>query len=1040
VKILAIRGHNLASLARSFEIDLANGPLKDVGLFAIVGPVGAGKSTLLDALCLALFDRTPRLSNRGGTPVGDDVALQDEWLRSNDARTLLRRDATEGHAEVDFTGRDGKRYRAKWSVRRARLRADGRVQDTDMTLRDLDRNVVVASGRKTDVLAAIQLRLGLDFQQFCRSVLLAQGDFAAFLRAPAEERAKLLENLTGAEIYRRLSRSAHEKRKAVGERVARLRTELDVRQLLDEAARKALEADRVALQAEMATCELAMQLASRYVVWHETADQRRHEESEATVALETAKAADEAAEPRRMRLRRLFAARTLLPHFQLAERLRGERKASDAALLASGRALDDVRQKAVAAMRAATEAARATFGEFAEMPRIVREFPRWQATLRERVDVSSRRATRIAELPELIATANAADAEWLRKRDEMAGLEEQRRATGERAEAARAACEAPELADLASRRNRLGAERDRLRRARELAAATAARDALRTGFADLVVERSAASGRLVDARHRLEAARTAAGLAALRSKLVAGEVCPLCGATEHRLGEIHRDDAVAAAERTVAAAQQRFDLAQHAVVEREAAIALAERTLATATAAAVEQPSALGLGAAETDARAAELQAEERALEAIEERRRGAERDLRLAVQATAAIDKQVAAAQRAERGAAANAAAARAAVDAANADVQRATTMLETQGAVLGDAFAGVADWPDLLRRLDAALVDRFEHVHELERSAASAAEQFAEVQREHTKLEAAAARAAAEAKVAASEFDAEAQKNGVAIDDVVEAARLGAKALDAEARDLAALTSLVDERRAVLRERTEQRKRHEAHERPTLTAVEAREDLELARVRRGEVRDRLAEVQAQLAADDAVKKQRAEIVPRLATAERELEVWAALDDLIGSSTGDAFVVFAQSLTLEILLAEANRRLAELARRYRLEKNPIGEMDFVVVDLDLGGTRRGLQTLSGGESFLVSLALALALATLAAPRARVETLLLDEGFGTLDAQHLEAALGALDTLQATGCQVGVISHVEGIAERIGAVVEVRPEGGGQSRVTCRVR
>ena len=149
MKILAIRGHNLASLARSFEIDLANGPLRDVGLFAITGPVGAGKSTLLDALCLALFDRTPRLSNRGGVQVGDDVASRDEWLRSNDPRTLLRRDAIEGHAEVDFTGRDGNRYRAKWSVRRARRRPDGRVQDQEMALRDLDRNVVVASGRTT---------------------------------------------------------------------------------------------------------------------------------------------------------------------------------------------------------------------------------------------------------------------------------------------------------------------------------------------------------------------------------------------------------------------------------------------------------------------------------------------------------------------------------------------------------------------------------------------------------------------------------------------------------------------------------------------------------------------------------------------------------------------------------------------------------------------------------------------------------------------------------------------------------------------------
>ena len=101
---------------------------------------------------------------------------------------------------------------------------------------------------------------------------------------------------------------------------------------------------------------------------------------------------------------------------------------------------------------------------------------------------------------------------------------------------------------------------------------------------------------------------------------------------------------------------------------------------------------------------------------------------------------------------------------------------------------------------------------------------------------------------------------------------------------------------------------------------------------------------------------------------------MWLQLDELIGSSTGDSFAVFAQELTLDLLLLEANRRLAELARRYRLQRNRGGELDFVVVDLDLGGQRRSLMTLSGGETFLVSLALALALATLAAPRSRVET------------------------------------------------------------------
>ncbi|MFY9345839.1 MAG: SbcC/MukB-like Walker B domain-containing protein, partial [Planctomycetota bacterium] len=260
------------------------------------------------------------------------------------------------------------------------------------------------------------------------------------------------------------------------------------------------------------------------------------------------------------------------------------------------------------------------------------------------------------------------------------------------------------------------------------------------------------------------------------------------------------------------------------------------------------------------------------------------------------------------------------------------------------------------------------------------------------------------------------------------------------AEELALRGLEVAVARARAILQERAEQRRLHESREAPSLDAAEAQHALDDARRSADVVEQKLVDAGSQLGMDDLIRKQRAELAPRLAAAQAACATWQALDELIGSSTGDAFAVFAQELTLDLLLLEANRRLAELARRYQLRKNPGGALDFVVVDLDLGGTARSLMTLSGGETFLVSLALALALATLAAPRSRVETLFLDEGFGTLDAASLEVALGALDSLQATGCQVGVISHVDGLGERIGAQVVVQPEGGGRSRVSASAR
>src|SRR6185295_16290733 len=164
MKILAIRGCNLASLAGEFEIDLARAPLSDAGVFAITGNTGAGKSTLLDALCVALFDRTPRLTNHSRVTVGrgdDDPST----LGAHDVRTLLRRGAASGFAEVDFESGDARRYRARWAVRRARDRCDGALQDQTVSLVALDASERLG-GTKTETLKAITARLGLTFDQF----------------------------------------------------------------------------------------------------------------------------------------------------------------------------------------------------------------------------------------------------------------------------------------------------------------------------------------------------------------------------------------------------------------------------------------------------------------------------------------------------------------------------------------------------------------------------------------------------------------------------------------------------------------------------------------------------------------------------------------------------------------------------------------------------------------------------------------------------------------------------------------------------------
>jgi DNA repair protein SbcC/Rad50 len=167
-----------------------------------------------------------------------------------------------------------------------------------------------------------------------------------------------------------------------------------------------------------------------------------------------------------------------------------------------------------------------------------------------------------------------------------------------------------------------------------------------------------------------------------------------------------------------------------------------------------------------------------------------------------------------------------------------------------------------------------------------------------------------------------------------------------------------------------------------------------------------------------------------------KEVDIWQHLDGLIGSARGDKFRKFAQGLTLDHLLYLANRHLDRLHARYLLKRKASGELELEIIDGWQGDVSRDTRTLSGGESFLVSLALALALSDLVSHKTSIDSLFLDEGFGTLDGDTLEIALDALDSLNASGKMIGVISHVEALKDRIATQIRIEKGGGiGHSRL-----
>lgn len=334
MKILKIGGKNLASLAGEFQVDFEREPLASSGLFAISGPTGAGKSTLLDALCLALYDATPRLLKALGRSVLPDVGA--ETISAQDTRNLLRRGAAEGHAEVDFVGNDGAAYRARWSVRRSRTKAEGALQPTAMSLHLLPALQPIG-GTKTEVKAEIEKRIGLSFEQFTRAVLLAQNEFSTFLKADDNERGELLETLTGSTIYSVISMRAFERAKLEQAALQRLNLRLADQKPLGAEERAAQERQSAAASAARDALDLRKAALEQDLRWYQQAAKLREGEQLAHHSWLASLAAVEAAAPRRAALALGEAVQPARPLLAATDRIAAEITHTEAAIALSAR-------------------------------------------------------------------------------------------------------------------------------------------------------------------------------------------------------------------------------------------------------------------------------------------------------------------------------------------------------------------------------------------------------------------------------------------------------------------------------------------------------------------------------------------------------------------------------------------------------------------------------------------------------------------------------------------------------------------------------
>ena len=246
MRILSLRFENINSLKGSWKIDFSEAPFDNNGLFAITGPTGAGKTTILDAICLALYHQTPRLTV------------------SKKQNQLMTRHTSHCMAEVEFEVR-GQGYRAFWSQKRARNKLDGNLLEPVAELAKLDGTIV--SDKLKMVRSDISELTGLNFSRFTKSMMLSQGEFAAFLTSQPNDRAQLLEQLTGTEIYGDISKQVFDNHRSASDALKLLQAQSQGVSLLDDEQVTALERQLTEITEQEKTVSAQLQQAQQVKAW-----------------------------------------------------------------------------------------------------------------------------------------------------------------------------------------------------------------------------------------------------------------------------------------------------------------------------------------------------------------------------------------------------------------------------------------------------------------------------------------------------------------------------------------------------------------------------------------------------------------------------------------------------------------------------------------------------------------------------------------------------------------------------------------------------
>ena len=1074
MKILELRFKNLNSLYGEWVIDFTDPEYVSNGIFALTGPTGAGKSTILDAICLALYGATPRLGKI--TKSGNEI---------------MSRQTGECYAEVLFESQAG-RFRCHWEQRRARKKAEGNLQNQEHQIAD-DATGKPIETKKSLVGGVIEEKTGMDFDRFTRSILLAQGGFDTFLKADVEQKSKILEQITGTEIYSEISRRVHERQRDEREKLNILNAETSGIVILAPEQEKEIQEDLAAKQRQETELAGRSTETQKAITWLTTIEDLKKEILSLTDEAATLKADTEAFKPERAKLEQAVKAASLDGTYATLTSLRKQQTDDQTCLKTYEAALPELESSAntqVEALKAAEQLTlkskealktaapliqkiRFLDQKIGEQTKAVSEGA--DACTKEAAKIETNKQTRvkkqrkqtaaekILEAAEVYLKENARD-EWLIRG--LAGIEEQ-------------------FGNLLARQQEITQRQADLKKA-DMAVADAAKklekatkqcslkkQALATAGKNLQQGKDALSQLLGDKllrEYRTEKEtllremtfiRKIEELEDHRAKLEDGKPCPLCGSTEHPFaeGNVPVPDDI---EQKIESLTKLIDKAD----EQEAAIKKLEQGEITARK-NLNDSEKLETGAI-NDKKAAEKTLAERK-ETLAKRRTGFN-ELKLAVSGKLQplgiteipetevealldslksrlkawqeqvkqktdIEKQIAAIHSDVKGL-------NAVIDTQVKALTEKQTHLERLKKELADGtderkqLYGDKKPDDQEARLNKAIADAEKAEKktrdlntELQQKLTTAKTQFESLKQRIQQR-------TPELKKEETDFSAALIPAGFADEKSFFESRLSQKDREALSFRAKELDDAGTKLKAKQKDRETRLSAETAKKLTDKTFEELEPQFKEFEDALKELRDAIAGLKHKLSENMAAKERIKQKQSAIEAQKKECARFEKLHGLIGSADGKKYRNFAQGLTFELMVSHANRQLEKMTDRYLLIRDDQQPLKLNAVDNYQAGEIRSTKNLSGGESFIVSLTLALGLSKMASRKVRVDSLFLDEGFGTLDEDALETALETLSGLHQDGKLIGIISHVSAMKERISTQINITPVSGGRSSLS----